>query len=129
VLVRWETALPVRTAQLKVGEIAPPTLEGDGYRVAVYGIPGPLPKGDPQKLGAPFKQAAALTREGKKDVKPSRVEVFQREDGLVVVFLFPLSAEISTKDALVGFHAQIGRIVVRQTFDVHEMYFHGQLEL
>jgi hypothetical protein len=128
VLVRWENALPVRTAELKLGEVAPPTLEGDGYRVAVYGIPGPLPKGDPQKLGAPFRQAAALTREGKKDVKPSRVEVFKRDDGLVVVFLFPLSAEIGRKDTLVEFHAQIGGIVVRQYFDVHDMYFHGQPE-
>jgi len=128
VLVRWETALPVRTAELKAGELAPPTLQGDGYRIAVYGIPGPLPDGDPQKLGAPFKQAAALSREGKKDVKPSRVEVFQREDGLVVVFLFPLSAEIGRKDALVQFHAQIGRIVVKQYFDVQDMYFHGQPE-
>ena len=128
VLVRWETALPVRTAELKAGEIAPPTLEGDGYRIAVYGIPGTLPKGDPMKLGAPFKQAADLRRAGKKDVKASRVEVFQREDGLVVVFLFPLSAEISRKDEMVEFHAQIGRIVVRQSFDTHEMQFHGQLE-
>lgn len=129
VLVRWETALPVRMAELKAGEIAPPTLEGDGYRIAVFGIPGPLPKGDPQKLGAPFKQAAALVREGKKDVKPSRVEVFQRDDGLVVAFLFPLSTEISKKDGFVEFHAQIGRIVVRQSFNVPDMFFHGQLEL
>lgn len=129
VLVRWETALPVRMAELKAGEIAPPVLQGDGYRIAVFGIPGPLPKGDPQKLGAPFKQAAALTREGKKDVKPSRVEVFQRDDGLVVAFLFPLSAEITRKDGFVEFHAQIGRIVVRQSFDVPDMFFHGQLEL
>ncbi len=129
VLVRWENALPVRTAELKLGEAGPPTLEADGYRVAVYGIPGPLPKGDPQKLGAPFKQAAALSREGKKDVKPSRVEVFQRDDGLFVVFLFPLSAEIGRKDTFVEFHAQIGRIVVRQSFYVQDMFFHGQLEL
>lgn len=128
-LVRWESGLPVRTAELKAAEIAPPTLEGDGYRIAVFGIPGPLPKGDPEKLGAPLRPWAALSREGKKDVKPSRAEVFQREDGLAVVFLFPLSAEIGRKDSFVEFHAQIGRIVVRQSFDVQQMYFHGQLEL
>src|SRR5579871_5255968 len=38
--LRWETALPVRLAELKAHEAEPPTLEGDGHRVAVYGIPG-----------------------------------------------------------------------------------------
>src|SRR5579863_7988326 len=33
--VRWENALPVRLAELKANETEPPTLEGDGYRIAV----------------------------------------------------------------------------------------------
>lgn len=127
--LRWETALPVRAAELRAGELDLPTLDGEGYKIAVYGIPGAHFKGDPKSLGNPLKMAAALRREGKKDVKPSRVEVFQRQDGLVVVYLFPLSAEIGRKDTLVEFHAQIGRVVIRQSFDVHEMQFQGRLEL
>ena len=38
-LLRWESALPVRVAELKSHVMEPPTLEGDGYRLAVYGIP------------------------------------------------------------------------------------------
>src|SRR3984885_4379254 len=37
--LRWESALPVRIAELKARETEPPTLEGDGYRIAVCGIP------------------------------------------------------------------------------------------
>src|SRR5271157_4897702 len=48
VLVRWETALPVRAAELKTRESDPPTLEGDGYKIAVYGIPASYVKGDPK---------------------------------------------------------------------------------
>lgn len=129
VQIRWETALPIRTAELKAGEIEPPTLEGEGYKIAVYGIPGGSFKGDPKRLGEPLKQQAALRREGKKDVRPSRVEVFQRQDGIVVVYLFPLSAEIGKKDASVEFDAQIGRVVITQTFDVRQMEFQGRLEL
>ena len=104
-------------------------MEGDGYRIAIYGIPGGDFKGDPEELGKPLKNLAALKRAGKKDVRPVRVEVFQREDGLVVVYLFPSSAEISMKDGQLQFAAQIGRIVVAQTFELSEMEFMGKLEL
>ena len=70
-----------------------------------------------------------MKREGKKDVKPVRVEVFQREEGLVVVYVFPLSAEITRRDGLVTFEARIGRIAVAQQFNIEEMQFQGKLEL
>jgi hypothetical protein len=125
----WESALPVRLAELKAHVVEPPTLDGDGYQIAVYGIPGPMFKEDPKKLGDPLKNTAALKREGKKDVKPVRVEVFQRQDGLVVVYLFPLSAEISMKDGQVQFEALIGRISVAHTYNLKDMQFLGKLEL
>jgi hypothetical protein len=127
--LRWESALPVRLAELKSHEVEPPTLDGDGYRIAVYGVPGANFKGDPKQLGEPLKNLAALKREGKKDVRPVSVEVFQGENGLVVVYRFPLSAEITKKDQQIQFAAQIGRIVVAQTFDLSEMEFMGKLEL
>jgi len=127
--LRWESALPVRLAELKSHEVAPLTLDGEGYRIAVYGIPNANFKGDPKELGKPLKGLAALKREGKKDVKPSSAEVFQLEGGVVVVYLFPLSAEITRKDRQIQFEAQIGRIVVNYTFDLREMEFMGNLEL
>jgi len=127
--VRWESALPVRLAEIKAHEVEPPTLEGDGYQIAVYGVPGGDFKGDPKELGKPLKNLAALKREGKKDVKPVSVEVFQRENDVVVVYLFPLSAEIVKNDRQVQFEAQIGRIVVNQIFELNEMQFMGKLEL
>src|SRR5579864_1519224 len=125
--MRWESALPVRLAEMKAHEIEPPTLEGDGYRIAVYGIPSAGFKGDPKQLGEPLKKMAALRREGKKDVRPVRVEVFQREQDVVVVYLFPLSAEINKNDGRIQFEARIGRIVFAETFVLGEMEFMGQL--
>lgn len=127
--VRWESALPIRAAEIKARVVEPPTLEGDGYRIAVYGVPGAYFKKDPKALGNPLKKEAALRREGKKDVKPLSVEVFQREDDLVVVYLFPLSAEIGRNDRIVDFVAQIGRVAVIQSFNIGEMHFQGTLEL
>jgi hypothetical protein len=127
--MRWESALPVRLAELKTNEAELPTLEGDGYKISVFGLPSGDFKGDPKQLGEPLKSQAALKRDGKKDVKPLRVEVFQSERGVVVVYLFPLSAEISRQDGQVRFDAQIGRIVVDQPFVLSEMEFMGKLEL
>ncbi len=128
-LLRWESALPVRVAELKSHVVEPPTLDGDGYSLAVYGIPGKSFKGDPKSLGNPLKQQAFLRREGKKDVKPSSVEVFQLGDGLVIAYVFPLSAEISPNDRRIEFEARIGRVGITQFFNLDEMQFQGRLEL
>jgi hypothetical protein len=55
--------------------------------------------------------------------------VFHADDGMVAVYLFPLSAEITPKDGQVQFAAQIGRIVVFQNFVLSQMQFMGKLEL
>jgi hypothetical protein len=124
--LRWESALPIRAAELKANVIEPPTLAGEGYSLAVYRVPGANFKADPKTLGAPLKKTAVLRRDGKKDVTPSSVEVFQREDGLVVVYLFPLIAEINSRDGRIEFHAQIGRLALTQYFDAGEMQFQGK---
>jgi len=129
VLVRWESALAVRMAEFKGGTFEPPTLEGDGYKVAVYGIPTANVKGDPKVLGEPLKENAFLRREGKNDVKPISVEVFQREDSMVAVYLFPFSAEISRKDTYIEFGALIGRISIVESFNIQAMQFEGKLDL
>jgi hypothetical protein len=129
--LRWESALPIRVAEIKSHVIEPPTSEAAdaGYIMAVYGVPNANVKGDPKTLGEPLKGQAFLRRAGKKDVKPSSVEVFQHEDGLVIVYVFPLSAEITPKDQRLEFVARIGRIGIAQIFDLEAMQFQGRLEL
>lgn len=125
--LRWESALPVRMAEMKA-HIDAPLLEG-GYCIAVYGIPGPNLTGDPKRMGKPLMSLAALKREGKKDVRPSSAEALQLADGAAVVYLFPPSAEIMEKDGRVRFEAQIGRIVFAHVFELSDMKFMGKLEL
>jgi hypothetical protein len=129
VRVRWESSFPVRAAELKAAEMEPPTLEGEGYEIAVYGIPGTYVKGDPVALGEPFRKQATLKRESRPDVKPIRAEVFDRKEGMAVVYLFPLSAEIGEKDKLATLQALIGRIAVQYSFDIQAMRFQGKLQV
>ena len=127
--LRWESALPIRLAEFKSPAVEAPALDGECYCLAVYGIPGGGFKGDPKELGKPLKGLAVLKRVGKKDVRPVSVQVFQLQSGLVVVYTFPLSAEITRKDGQVRFEAQIGRIVVGETFDLGQMDFMGKLAI
>jgi hypothetical protein len=127
--LRWESALPVRIAEFKSRSVDAPASDDAGYRLAVYGIPGGGFKGDPKELGKPLKNLAFLKRNGKKDVRPASAEVVQFESGVVVLYVFPLSAEIGKSDGQVRFEAQIGRIVVAHTFELSEMEFMGKLEL
>jgi hypothetical protein len=125
----WESALPIRLAELKARDVEPPTSITEGYIMAVYGVPGKYFVGDPKKLGYPLKDDAYLRRNGKKDVKPISVEVFQKDSGPVVVYIFPLSAEISPSDEVVDFQAKLGRFIINQTFHLAEMRFQGKLEI
>jgi hypothetical protein len=66
VTIRWESALPIRIAEAKAGGVEPPTLPGDGYLIAVYGVPGAYFKNDPKKLGDPLKKQAGPEARRKK---------------------------------------------------------------
>jgi hypothetical protein len=129
VTLRWESAMPVRTAELKVHDNDAPTLDNNHYAIAVYGIPDSFLNGDTKKLADQLKGKASIKRDGKKDFKPSSVEVLERPDGLVVVYLFPMSNEITKGDRRVEFDADIGRLELTQSFFTEEMVWQGKLEL
>jgi hypothetical protein len=127
--LRWESALPIREAELKARETAAPEVDQDHYAIAVYGVPSRMVNGDTKTVSDQLKKNAALKRDGKKDLKPSDVEVLQREDGAVVVYLFPRSAEITKQDKRVELDARIGRLELKQPFWVDEMVYQGKMEL
>ncbi len=125
VVIRWESALPVHAAELKVGETGAPQWQAEYYAIAVYDVPIP-PHWNSRELGG----IAFLKRYQKRDFKPVRVDILRRDrDTVSVVYLFSKSHEITKKDASVLFHAQIGRLFIAQIFDLGEMEFEGQLEL
>jgi hypothetical protein len=127
--IRWESALPVREAELKARETTAPTVDEGYYAIAVYGVPERMANGDPKTIGNELKKQAAIKREGKKDLKPSSVEVLQREDGPVIVYVFPRSAEITAQDKRLDFHAKIMRLELTQSFYPDQMTYQGKLEL
>jgi hypothetical protein len=129
VTLRWESAMPVRTAELKVHDNDAPTLDDQHYAIAVYGIPDRFLNGDTKKLQDQLKGKASIKRDGKKDFKPSSVQVLERPDGPVVVYLFPNSTEITKEDRRLEFDADIGRLELTQSFFTEDMFWQGKLQL
>ncbi len=126
VLVRWESANPVRAAEQKLGDPGNPALDSAHYAIAVYDIRAP--KG--WNMENELKGIAFLKRDHKKDVKPSRVIIQRKDDGLAtVIYLFPRSAEIGKRDGNMIFQAQIGRLFVSRVFFTPDMQIDNQLEL
>ena len=128
--IRWESAFPVRAAELKAREVGAPDWEGDAYVLAVYNVPDIKYTGSQKTQPGELKQAAALKREGKKDIRPSSVQLMQQPNGLsVVVYVFPRSEEISADDKRVEFEAQINRWSLVQHFYPAEMVLEGKTQL
>jgi hypothetical protein len=128
--VRWESALPVRSAEIKINEAGAPELDGEDYAVAVYGVPLKVARVELKGLQETLKKVAMLKIEGKKDIKPSRVAVVELGDDLAnVIYFFPRSARLSLNEKRIEFDAQIGRVVLAQYFFPAEMVYQGRLEL
>ncbi len=127
--LRWESARPVREAELKNHETAAPTVDANHYAVAIYGIPRSMIENDLTTQTEELKKHATLKRYAKKDLKPSSVEILLREDGAVILYLFPKSDEITWRDQSIQFDAQIANLKCSQSFDTSDMRFHGNVEL
>jgi hypothetical protein len=126
VVVRWESAFPVRSAALKVGETIVPGWVGDYYAIAVHGVRLPIRWNIENQL----KGVSYLKRDMRKDQKPFRVVVLPQADGLrTIVYLFPRSVEIGKKDRSLGFLAQIGRLFVYANFAPEDMQIGGEPQL
>jgi hypothetical protein len=126
--VRWESALPVRTAEHAAHEEDPPAWDGEMYAIAVYDVPGL--DIESKGLSAELQRAAFLRLGGKKDLRPVRVDVLPQEGDLTtVVFLFPRTIAITLEDKRIEFTTVFGRLSVTQYFYPKEMQFQGKLEL
>ena len=127
--LRWASAMPVIAAELIAREANAPSVDENSYAIAVYGLPGRMIHGDPRKLGAELKKRAAIKREGKRDMRPSSVEVLMHDEGPLILYLFSRSAEITRRDSQLEFDAEIGRLKLAPVFLPGEMVYQGKLEL
>jgi hypothetical protein len=127
--LRWESALPMREAELKAHDTGAPDLDDGYYAIAVYGFPRGMVADDSKQAADSLKRQAVLKRNAKKDIKPARVHILLREDGPVVVYLFAKSGEFTWRDHIIEFDAQVAQWKFTQLFSTDDMMFQGNLEL
>jgi hypothetical protein len=126
--LRWETAMPVRAAEMKTHDLTPQS-DDKHYTLAIYGVPDRFVSGDHTHLEDQIKKATVLKRDGKKDVKASSIEIIDRPEGTVILCFFPNSAELSKQDRRVEFDSQLGRMQIVQSFYTEDIVWQGKLEI
>jgi hypothetical protein len=128
--VRWDSALPVRAAELRTADAAAPTLDGEDYAITVYNVPLVMNGTEKKALPETLKRVGWLKFDDRKEVKPSNVIVRPDGSGMAtIVYLFPRSANIGLDDKRVEFVAQVGRLYLAQYFYPPEMRFQSKLAL
>jgi len=129
-VLRWESATPVRQAESKLQDASAPDWDGEYYAVAIYGVPIEAGRLDEAGQAAALKQLGVLKRDGMKDLKAAKVEITASGAGLAtVLYLFPRTKTITGEEKRIEFFAQLGHISVAQYFYPREMQLQGKLEL
>ncbi len=129
-VLRWESASPVRKAESKLEDPYAPGWDGDYYAVAVYGVPVDAGRLDEPGRAGEIKKLGVLKRQGMKDQKAAKVEITASGNGTAtVLYLFPRTTGITAGEKRLEFSAQLGRIFVAQYFYPPQMQLQGKLEL
>jgi hypothetical protein len=122
VLVRWDSAAPVRQALSLSGEH---TSEENGrdYVITVLGL---VSAGKDQPLEG-LMANSSLRTPGKAPISPEDAKV-DTKTGAIHLY-FPRSSPITASDKEVTFATRFGSLSVVRKFRVAEMVYHGRLEL
>ena len=126
-ILRWESASPVRSAESKLEDADAPEWDGEYYAIAVHGVPVDASRLEEAGQSADLKKLGVLKREGMKDVTAAKVDIMSSGAGLAtVLYLFPRTSAITGEEKRVEFDAQFGRIYVAQYFYPREMQIAGE---
>jgi hypothetical protein len=129
-VLRWESASPVRSAESKLEDPDAPEWDGEYYAIAVHGVPVDASRLEEAGQSADLKKLGVLKREGMKDVTAAKVDIMSSGAGMAtVLYLFPRTSAITGEEKRVEFDAQLGRIYVAQYFYPREMQLQGKIEL
>lgn len=140
VTIRWQTALPVRQAQMrakygKEAATAPGARkildqEPARYVISVAGIPGALVTlGGTETAKHSIQDQTTLTVKGKPALHPDAVEFVASGGSVDVLLAFPKTSPFTPADQEIEFASRIGTVDVKYRFRLKDMVVRGKLEL
>jgi hypothetical protein len=114
VVVEWESAVPVRLAELKLksGQNQPSQADVeqaqkpvDSYMIALVGVPGSPKQGEEQGMAA----AATITAKNKQPIQATSVKEQAMSGGTrAIIFAFPKTQPITESDKSMEFQMKKG---------------------
>jgi len=138
-VIRWQTALPVKQAlvKLKYGTEAGTSdeakkilaTEDSIYVIAVTGLDQGMLRGDMTAIKKALLEATSLSVKGKDEVKPTDLQVGRAGRTLELYFFFPRKAQFSADDKEIEFVTKLASIGIKQKFRTKEMMYNGKLAL
>jgi hypothetical protein len=138
ITIRWQSALPMKQAMMKMrykDEVATSpdaqkvlSREEQFYAVAVSGLPAVVAQADAQKKQAILSQAT-LKVKGKDPLVASDVQFGVQGRAADAYFLFDRKAALSPADKEVEFSSKIDKFNIRYKFKLDKMVYNGKLEI
>jgi hypothetical protein len=139
VVVRWQSAKPVRQAAVKAkyGNEAGTSPEAkkaldepsDHYIISICGLPANAFDGNPDHLRQQMLAQGMLVIKGREPIRP--VDFITEGDGPTAqgMFVFPKTILITEDDKDAEFIVKIRDYNIRQKFHLKDMVYNGQLDL
>ena len=139
VMLRWQTALPLKQAAVraKYGSEATTSPEAkrileheeSNYVISVSGLPAAMARGDFEKLKESVKRQTSLSTKGREKLPPAEVQLAPRDKFVDAIFIFPKNQPFTPDDKEVEFSTRIGSLAVKYKFRLKDMMYNGKLEL
>ncbi len=139
VIVRWQSAMPIRQAfvRLKYGAEAGQSEDAKKYlekEQPVYEIvlSGPLQqflRGKPDDVAKTLSEVTFLTTKEKGAVKAASIQVGKSAVSMDVLISFPRSMPYTVDDKEVEFSTKLGTSTVKIKFRLKDMVYNGKLEM
>ena len=137
--IRWQTALPVKQAlmKMKFGAEAATSTQAqqlltstdDVYLIVVEGLPQRMAQMGGARLQENLKKSTMLKRGDKAPILPTQIEVGVADKMVLVYYAFPKTDAIVLEDKDVEFISKVGPMEFKKKFKLADMVMGGKLTL
>ncbi len=139
VVARWQSALPVREAfvRLKFGaeadksDEAKKVLEAKDrpYEIVLSGPMGMFLGGKPGEAAKALSEVSVLSSARTGDIKPIQIQVSKPGKTMDVLFAFPRTMPFTVEDKEVDLTTKLGASTLKYKFKLKDMVVNGKLEM
>ena len=137
--VRWQTALPVKQAlvKMKFGAEAATSTQAQQllasadtfYLIVMEGLPQRIAQMGGARLQENLKKSTMLKRGDKPPILPTQIEVGVADKLVLIYYAFPKTDAIVLEDKEVEFVSKVGPMEFKKKFKLADMVMDGKLTL